>query len=129
MCPFCSEIAKDLKCNLCAYDYTGYGQSKGRASIPDTIADINAVFQWLLRRGIQKQDIILYGQSLGSGPTLDLAARERGIGGVVLHAAFASGVPQAYVGHSTQTCLAFSCMAVHAARTHSHAECYLLRGT
>ena len=54
------------------------------------------MFQWLLRRGVQKQDIILYGQSLGSGPTLDLAARERGIGGVVLHAAFASGVPRAY---------------------------------
>lgn len=89
---FCSEIAKDLKCNLCAYDYTGYGQSKGRASIPDTIADINAAFQWLLKRGIQRQDIILYGQSLGSGPTLDLAASERGIAGVILHAAFASGV-------------------------------------
>ena len=87
----CSEVAKDLKANLCAYDYTGYGQSKGRASIPDTIADIDAVFQWLLRRDIDKQDIILYGQSLGSGPSLDLAARERYIGGVVLHAAFASG--------------------------------------
>ena len=87
----CSEVAKDLKANLCAYDYTGYGQSKGRASIPDTIADIDAVFQWLLRRDVDKQDIILYGQSLGSGPTLDLAARERYIGGVVLHAAFASG--------------------------------------
>ena len=89
----CSEVAKDLKANLCAYDYTGYGQSKGRPSIPDTIADIDAVFQWLLRRDIDKQDIILYGQSLGSGPTLDLAARERYIGGVVLHAAFASEPP------------------------------------
>ena len=110
----CSEIAKDLKCNLCAYDYTGYGQSKGRASIPDTIADINAVFQWLLRRGIQKQDIILYGQSLGSGPTLDLAARERGIAGVVLHAAFASGVPQASLGRTVLPALAFSCLPLQA---------------
>lgn len=86
----CSEIAKDLKCNLCAYDYTGYGQSMGKASIPDTLADITAVFRWLLRKGIQKQDIILYGQSLGSGPTLELASQEC-IAGVVLHAAFASG--------------------------------------
>ena len=106
----CSEIAKDLKCNLCAYDYTGYGQSKGRASIPDTIADINAVFQWLLRRGIQKQDVILYGQSLGSGPSLDLAARERGIAGVVLHAAFASGVPQSSLGRIALPALASSCL-------------------
>lgn len=108
----CSEVAKDLKCNLCAYDYTGYGQSKGRASIPDTIADINASFQWLLSRGIQKQDIILYGQSLGSGPTLDLAARERGIAGVVLHAAFASGVPHLTSGRSGGPAPAVSCMPV-----------------
>ena len=98
----CSEVAKDLKANLCAYDYTGYGQSKGRASIPDTIADIDAVFQWLLRRDIDKQDIILYGQSLGSGPSLDLAARERYIGGVVLHAAFASGACLDCVGRPSE---------------------------
>ena len=60
-----SEVAKDLKCNLCAYDYTGYGQSGGRPSVADTLADIDAVFQWLLRRGVRRQRIILYGQSLG----------------------------------------------------------------
>ncbi len=80
-----------MQCNLCAYDYTGYGHSSGRPSVADTIADVDAVFAWLLRRGIQRQDIVLYGQSLGSGPTLDLAAREKSIAGVVLHAAFASG--------------------------------------
>ncbi len=126
--PACSEIAKDLKCNLCAYDYTGYGQSKGRASIPDTIADINAVFQWLLRREVQKQDIILYGQSLGSGPTLDLAARERGIGGVILHAAFASGVPRACCGHSDQastSLLAHSCACCTKSYTHVVQSAYM----
>ena len=85
------------------------GRARGRASIPDTIADINAVFQWLIRRkGIQRQDIILYGQSLGSGPTLDLGSRERGIAGVVLHAAFASGTlhtcPGPWVPHHCQMC-------------------------
>ena len=86
-----SEIAKDLRCNLCAYDYTGYGRSAGRPSVPDTLADIDAVFAWLLRRGVRRQDIVLYGQSLGSGPTLYLAAKEATIAGVCLHAAFASG--------------------------------------
>ncbi len=96
----CSEVAKDLKCNFCAYDYTGYGQSSGRPSVADTIADVDAVFAWLQRRGVQRQDLILYGQSLGSGPTLDLAAREKRIAGVVLHAAFASGA---------RTCLHMPC--------------------
>lgn len=96
--PFYSEVAKDLQCNLCAYDYTGYGHSSGRPSVADTIADVDAVFAWLLRRGLQRQDVILYGQSLGSGPTLDLAAREESIAGVVLHAAFASGLRQVRPG-------------------------------
>lgn len=59
--------------------------------MPDTLADITAVFNWLLGRGIQRGDLILYGQSLGSGPTLHLAAKEPKIAGVILHAAFASG--------------------------------------
>ncbi len=100
----CSEIAKDLKCNLCAYDYTGYGHSAGQPSMPDTLADIGAVFRWLLRRGVQRRDLVLYGQSLGSGPTLELAAKEPELAGVILHAAFASGGPhcplhQAWPGH------------------------------
>ena len=66
--------------------------------MPDTIADIDAVFAWLLRKGVRRQAMVLYGQSLGSGPTLDLAAREPAIAGVVLHAAFASGAPRVLWG-------------------------------
>ena len=39
---------------------------------------------------MRAEDIVLYGQSLGSGPTVDLASRRNDVGGVVLHAAFAS---------------------------------------
>ena len=109
----CSEVAKDLQCNLCAYDYTGYGQSSGRASVADTIADVDAVFAWLLRRGVQRQDIILYGQSLGSGPTLDLAARETSIAGVILHAAFASGARIPAQGPASCVYLDCSVVASH----------------
>ncbi|KAK9836268.1 hypothetical protein WJX81_000812 [Elliptochloris bilobata] len=90
-----SEVAKDLRCNLCVYDYSGYGESRGSPSIPNTIADINAVFTWLTQqRGIRVEDIVLYGQSLGSGPTVDLACRQKRVAGIVLNGAFASGVRQ-----------------------------------
>ena len=39
-----SEVAKDLRCNLCVYDYSGYGTSAGSPSVPNTVADIDAVF-------------------------------------------------------------------------------------
>jgi len=40
----CSEVAKDLRCNLCVYDYSGYGESAGTPSVPNTLADISSVF-------------------------------------------------------------------------------------
>lgn len=36
-------------------------------------------------------DIVLYGQSVGSGPSVDLAARTRGLAGVILHSPLMSG--------------------------------------
>ncbi|KAK9292413.1 hypothetical protein L1049_020382 [Liquidambar formosana] len=41
--------------------------------------------------GIKQEDVILYGQSVGSGPTLHLASRLQKLQGVVLHSAILSG--------------------------------------
>lgn len=46
--------------------------------------------------GIREEDIVLYGQSVGSGPTLDLAARLHRIRGVILHSAILSGLRVMY---------------------------------
>lgn len=54
----------------------------------NTIADIDACYNWLLKKGFSPSDIVLYGQSIGSGPTVNLAARTPKVAGVVLHAAF-----------------------------------------
>jgi hypothetical protein len=42
--------------------------------------------------GIKQEDLILYGQSVGSGPTLHLASRLQKLRGVVLHSAILSGI-------------------------------------
>ena len=73
------------------YDYSGYGESTGIPTIANTIADIDACYQWLLQSGKRPQDIVLYGQSVGSGPSCDLAAREPELGGVILHSPLATG--------------------------------------
>ena len=46
--------------------------------------------------GIKQEDLILYGQSVGSGPTLHLAARLQKLRGVVLHSAILSGIRVLY---------------------------------
>ncbi|KAL8539984.1 hypothetical protein ACS0TY_001550 [Phlomoides rotata] len=75
------------------YDYSGYGASTGEPSEYDTYADIEAVYECLQTEyGISQEDLILYGQSVGSGPTLHLAAQLPRLRGVVLHSAILSGL-------------------------------------
>jgi dienelactone hydrolase len=57
-----------------------------------TLNDIRTVFDFLLKEhGKEPKDVVLYGQSVGSGPTCHLAAAHPGVAGVVLHSAFLSG--------------------------------------
>ncbi|CAI0456533.1 unnamed protein product [Linum tenue] len=62
-----------------------------------TYADIEAVYKCLEEGyGAKQEDIILYGQSVGSGPTLDLAARLPHLRAVVLHSPILSGLRVMY---------------------------------
>ncbi|KAF6157521.1 hypothetical protein GIB67_004459 [Kingdonia uniflora] len=91
------ELSIHLRVNLMGYDYSGYGQSSGKPSEQNTYADIEAVYNCLKETyGTKQEDIILYGQSVGSGPTLDLAARLPRLRAVVLHSAILSGVRVMY---------------------------------
>ena len=68
------------------YDYTGYGQSYGKPSEQNTYADIEAAYRYLVEKyGAKEEDIILYGQSVGSGPTIDLATCLPDLRAVILH--------------------------------------------
>ncbi|KAJ6849433.1 protein ABHD17B [Iris pallida] len=87
------QLKVNLRVNLMGYDYSGYGASTGQPSEPNTYADIEAVYQCLQTEyGVSQEDLILYGQSVGSGPTLHLAARLPRLRGVVLHSAILSGL-------------------------------------
>ena len=73
------------------YDYRGYGQSTGgRPAVQKAVADIDAVYRFATDElGIPPDRLILHGRSVGSGPTLDLAARSPAAG-VILESAFTS---------------------------------------
>ncbi|XP_020276806.1 protein ABHD17B [Asparagus officinalis] len=87
------QLKVNLRVNLMGYDYSGYGASSGKPSESNTYADIEAVYQCLQTEyGVSQEDIILYGQSVGSGPTLHLASRLPRLRGVVLHSAILSGI-------------------------------------
>uniref|UniRef100_A0A8C4R7C8 palmitoyl-protein hydrolase n=1 Tax=Eptatretus burgeri TaxID=7764 RepID=A0A8C4R7C8_EPTBU len=89
---FYSELAVHLACDIFSYDYSGYGASAGKPSERNLYADIDAAFQALrVRYGVSPDRVILYGQSIGTVPTVDLAARYE-CAAVVLHSPLASGL-------------------------------------
>ncbi|XP_077253088.1 uncharacterized protein LOC143892383 [Tasmannia lanceolata] len=91
------ELSIHLRVNLIGYDYSGYGQSSGKPSEQNTYADIEAAYKSLEENyGAKEEDIILYGQSVGSGPTLDLAARLPRLRAVILHSPILSGLRVMY---------------------------------
>ncbi|KAK9934899.1 hypothetical protein M0R45_022028 [Rubus argutus] len=92
-----SELSVHLGVNLMGYDYSGYGQSSGKPSEQDTYADIEAAYKCLEETyGVKEEDVILYGQSVGSGPTLELATRLPHLRAVVLHSPILSGLRVMY---------------------------------
>lgn len=88
------ELSNALRTSALCYDYSGYGLSTGKASESNCYADIRAAYTYLVaERRIAPSRIVLFGRSLGSGPTVDLAAQlGRQLGGVVLIAGLTSCV-------------------------------------
>ena len=67
--------------------YRGYSGSSGRPTEANNIGDAIAAYEDLRALGVAASDIILYGESLGSGVAVQLAARKE-VGGLILDAPF-----------------------------------------
>ena len=89
---FFLELAARLKVNVATYDYSGYGSASGEPSEANTYADALAVYNYLAANGVDvARNLIVYGQSIGSAPTLHLATHCR-VAGIVLHSPILSGL-------------------------------------
>lgn len=94
-------LSDHLNVNILGYDYQGYGYNGtiGDCSENACYEDIYCIYQFLIEhRGISSEQIILYGRSIGSGPSIHLAAElcksksKRPLGGVILQSGFKSVV-------------------------------------
>jgi len=73
-------------------EYRGYGRSRGASPTEEGLyLDALAILDLLAARGVDRERIVLWGQSLGSGVAVEMAKRGRG-GRLVLVAPFASAV-------------------------------------
>ncbi len=74
--------------------YRGYSGSSGSPSEAANVADAIEAYDTLVRDGVRPADIVLYGESLGSGVALQVAA-QRPVSGVILDAPYTSMVAMA----------------------------------
>ena len=79
---------RDIGFNIFSYDYQGYGTSQGRPSVAGAYQDVNAAYEYLTQKlGIPANKIIVYGYSVGGGPSVDLASRQP-VAGLVIESSF-----------------------------------------
>ena len=70
-------------------EWRGYGESGGAPDEPGLSRDARAGWDWLQARGAAAATVAIYGESLGSGPAVELATRVAS-GGLIVDSGFSS---------------------------------------
>ena len=84
------KIFHRLGLNVLIIDYRGYGRSQGRPSEKGLYADAHSAWQYLIQERMQpRQNIIIFGRSLGGAVAVQLAAEVQP-GGLILESVFSS---------------------------------------
>ena len=87
--PFLEEF-RQRGISVFAYEYPGYGTSTGKPSEAGIFAAADASYQHITSElGFSADQVVLYGRSLGSGPSCWLAERYP-VSGLILDGAFTS---------------------------------------
>lgn len=78
--------------------YRGYSGSTGSPSESANVADAKLAYDALIKDGVEPDDIIVYGESLGSGVAVQVAA-DREVGGLALDAPYTTIVDVAVLAY------------------------------
>jgi abhydrolase domain-containing protein 12 len=72
---FYSQWSSRVNVNVLAIDYRGFADSEGSPTEAGLGLDAKAAWDWAITHGAAPEDIIFFGQSLGTGVTAKLAHR------------------------------------------------------
>lgn len=85
--PFLEKL-RQIGFSVFAYDYHGYGTSKGSPSEQHCYHDIDAAYEYLIKEaGIPSENILALGRSLGGAMAVHLASQQT-LGGLILESSF-----------------------------------------
>jgi len=89
--PFLDILSRYCGCDVLAYEYLGYSISSGDPCEAGCVECIDAALAYLIDEClVPPQRVVAFGRSIGSGPTVDLAARRADLGGMILQSPIAS---------------------------------------
>ncbi|XP_001347181.1 hypothetical protein (macronuclear) [Paramecium tetraurelia strain d4-2] len=88
------DLCSNLRINIFAYEYSGYGLSQGKCTDLNIINNIQVAYEFLVSQlNFDPTKIIVYGYSIGSGPSVMLVSDiEFPVGGLVVHSGLSSGL-------------------------------------
>jgi len=79
-----------LDADVLIVGYHGYGKSQGKPSEASLYLDADAAYAYLTeQRGVPPSRLVVFGESLGGGPAIDLASRQP-CAGLIVQSAFTS---------------------------------------
>lgn len=85
-----------LRLSVFIIDYRGYGKSTGRPSEKGIYRDAYTAYQYLIsQKKLKPEEIILYGESLGSQAAIDLANKEK-VAAIIAEGTFSSASDMAH---------------------------------
>jgi len=90
---WCTTLSKRLSVDVVAYDYCGYGmhvlcQDQTKPSEQNVLNDVMDVVQHAFDVARDDQMVVVYGRSLGSGPSVYAAAHHPDVSGLIIESGF-----------------------------------------
>ena len=85
---------KEMDVNFLIIAWRGFSGNKGKPSEKGLYEDGRSAINWLLKKGVNEENIIIYGESLGTGVATHLS-QNRKFAGIVLETPFTSMVDAA----------------------------------
>ena len=80
---------KDLNVNFLIIAWRGFSGNKGKPSEIGLYKDAESAVKWLKSKGLKEENIILYGESLGTGVAVEIA-QNKNYAGIILESPYTS---------------------------------------
>ena len=82
---------KDIDVNFLIIAWRGFSGNNGKPTESGLYIDGKSAVNWVLEQGVKEENIVLYGESLGTGIVIEIA-QNRNFAGVILETPFTSMV-------------------------------------